>query len=127
MRRLGPTFSWVSVRRPTSKNSPTQTEGRSHDYCGQGLHAHVRKCRHRRDGQHQGERVRSALDVNPDGTTTVTSTGHNGLILFPTDVPAAPSTTQYVGRIVYTVDESGVFTLVSTSGRSTDICAALAP
>ena len=38
-----------------------------------------------------------------------------------------PSTTQYVGRIVYTVDESGVFTLVSTSGRSTDICAALAP
>ena len=64
--------------------------------------------------------------VNSDGTSTVVSTGHNVLILFPTDIPAGPSTTLYVGRIVYTVNASGVFTLQSTSGRATDLCALLA-
>jgi hypothetical protein len=65
--------------------------------------------------------------VNPDGTLTVTGTGHNGLILFPTDVPAGPTTTHYIGRIVYTVDPAtGVFTLVSTTGQERDICAELA-
>jgi hypothetical protein len=64
--------------------------------------------------------------VNPDGTRTVTATGHNGLILFPSDVPAGPSTTHYTGRIVYTVDSDGVFTLVSTAGQERDICAELA-
>jgi hypothetical protein len=69
--------------------------------------------------------------VNPDGLETHASTGHNVLILFPTDVPAGPSTTLYVGRIVFTVDANpnsptfGLFTLQSTSGNSTDICAAL--
>lgn len=62
---------------------------------------------------------------NADGSQTVTLTGHNVLILFPTDVPAGPSTTLYVGRVVYTVDPGGVFTLESTRGRVTDICAAL--
>lgn len=63
---------------------------------------------------------------NSDGLQTWTSTGHIVLILFPTDVPAGPSTTLYVGRIVFTVDpSSGVFTLQSTSGKSVDICAAL--
>ena len=62
---------------------------------------------------------------NADGSQTVTATGHNVLILFPSDVPAGPSTTLYVGRVVYTVDEGGVFTLVSTSGTETDICFAL--
>jgi hypothetical protein len=62
---------------------------------------------------------------NADGSQTVTLTGHNLLILFPTDVPAGPSTTVYVGRVVFTVDADGVFTVVSTSGTSTDICAAL--
>jgi hypothetical protein len=65
--------------------------------------------------------------INPDGTLTVTATGHNGLILFPTDVPAGPTTTQYIGRIVYTIDpNTGVFTLLRTSGSTTDICAELA-
>jgi hypothetical protein len=65
---------------------------------------------------------------NPDGTQTVTATGHNGLILFPTDVPAGPTTTQYIGRIVYTIGTSPgfVFTLLSTSGSARDICAELA-
>jgi hypothetical protein len=63
--------------------------------------------------------------INADGTATVENTGHNVLILFPTDVPAGPSTTLYVGRLVYTVDANGVFTLQNTSGPTTDICALL--
>lgn len=62
---------------------------------------------------------------NADGSQTVTLTGHNILILFPTDVPAGPSTTLYVGRVVFTVDANGVTTLKSTSGTATDICAAV--
>jgi hypothetical protein len=67
------------------------------------------------------------IALNPDLSQTWTITGHNVLVLFPTDVPAGPSTTLYVGRVVYTVDTSGVFTLQSVSGTSTDICAALLP
>jgi hypothetical protein len=63
--------------------------------------------------------------INPDGSQTVTSTGHNVLILFTTDVPAGPSTTLYEGRFVYTVDRNGVFTLLEFSGQTTDICAIL--
>ena len=63
---------------------------------------------------------------NGDGTVTFTNLGHNVLVLFPTDVPAGPSTTLYVGSVVYTVDlVSGVFTLNAHSGTTTDICAAL--
>ena len=65
--------------------------------------------------------------VNPDGTHTVTATGHNGLIMFPSDVPAGPTTTHYIGRLVYLVDPAtGVFTFVSSSGSRRDICAELA-
>jgi hypothetical protein len=59
------------------------------------------------------------------GLVTVRSTGHFGLIMFPTDVPAGPSTTTYVGTVVYTVDPNGVFTILSTSGTKVDVCAAL--
>jgi hypothetical protein len=63
--------------------------------------------------------------INPDGTEIHEVTGHNVLILFPTDVPAGPSTTLHVGRVVFTVDAQDVFTVQSTSGRTTDICALL--
>lgn len=65
--------------------------------------------------------------TNPDGSLTVQSTGHNVVILFPTDVPAGPSSVQYVGRLVYTVDPTNnfAFTVRSFSGKSVDICAAL--
>jgi hypothetical protein len=67
------------------------------------------------------------IEVNPDGTLTYTATGHNGLVLYPGDVPAGPSATQYVGKIVFTVDPAtGIFTLVSTSGSAVDVCAELA-
>jgi hypothetical protein len=68
----------------------------------------------------------SKTTFNPDGTQTVSATGHNGLIMFPTDIPAGPTTTHYIGRIVYTIDEEGVFTLVRTSNNQRDICAELA-
>ena len=67
----------------------------------------------------------SQITENPDGSQTVTRMGHNVLILFPTDVPAGPSTTLYVGRFVYTIDINQVFTLEEVSGQTTDICAAL--
>ncbi len=63
--------------------------------------------------------------INSDGTRTEVATGHTLLILFPFDVPAGPSTTLYVGRVVYTVAPGEVFTLQKVSGQSTDICAAL--
>jgi len=62
---------------------------------------------------------------NEDGSSTVVLTGHHVLILFPTDVPAGPSTTLHVGRVVYTVDQDGIFTVQKVSGKTTDICARL--
>ena len=63
---------------------------------------------------------------NPDGTITDTTMGHVVLILFPTDVPAGPSTTLYVGRLVFNINpNTGVATLQSFNGKQTDICAAL--
>lgn len=67
------------------------------------------------------------ITYREDGTQEWVTTGHNVLILFPTDIPAGPSTTQYIGRVVFTVDTEGIFTLQSVAGRSTDICAALTP
>jgi hypothetical protein len=64
--------------------------------------------------------------LNADGTTTITGLGHNVLIPIPTDFPAGPSTTFYVGSVVTRVDAGGNFTLLSHSGTTTDICAALA-
>lgn len=63
--------------------------------------------------------------INADGSATVQSTGHTVLILFPTDIPAGPTTTLYIGRVVYTVDPNGVFSLQSSAGQTTDICAVL--
>src|SRR3954467_14949627 len=65
------------------------------------------------------------ITLNADGSFTEVLTGHNVLILFSTDLPAGPSTTLYVGRVVFTVDTRGVFTVQSTSGTATDLCAAL--
>jgi hypothetical protein len=65
------------------------------------------------------------VTYNADGSSTSVLTGHNILILFPTDVPAGPSTTLYVGRVAFAIDSNGTFTLERHSGTATDICAAL--
>ena len=67
----------------------------------------------------------SHVTKGPGGLDTWVSTGHNVIILFPTDTPPGPSTTLYVGRVEYTVDVNFTFTLLRSSGRETDICAAL--
>ncbi len=60
-----------------------------------------------------------------DGSYVTSSTGHNILILFPTDIPAGPSTTLYVGKIIYSSDINNNFTLLKESNNKTDICAIL--
>ena len=65
------------------------------------------------------------IGFNPDGSSTWSTTGHNVLILFPTDIPAGPSTTLNVGRVLFSVDTTGIFTVKKVSGRSMDICAIL--
>jgi hypothetical protein len=62
--------------------------------------------------------------TDSSGVQTVTATGHNGLIMFSTDIPPT-SATQYTGKLVYKVDPSGVFTFVSSSNAGIDICAEL--
>jgi hypothetical protein len=62
---------------------------------------------------------------NPDGSGTTTSSGTVGLILFPTDSPAGPSTILIKGRLVYDFTADSTFTVRSVSGNVTDICAAL--
>src|SRR3954453_1859846 len=47
--------------------------------------------------------------LHGDGTMTKTSTGHTVLLLSPPDHPAGPSTTLFVGRIVYDVHAHRVY------------------
>ncbi len=60
-----------------------------------------------------------------DGTTGYTAMGHNVVIMFPTDIPAGPSTKLYIGRLDFSVDTGGTWTMLSKSGSELDICAAL--
>ena len=53
--------------------------------------------------------------------------GHTIVIMFPTDVPAGPTTTLYTGRVALRTSPAGVTTIVRESGRALDICAALTP
>lgn len=63
--------------------------------------------------------------LNSDGSLTYTVTGHNVVSLFPTDVPAGPSTKLYLGRVVFNVDAEFTFTMLSSAGKEVDLCAAL--
>jgi hypothetical protein len=62
---------------------------------------------------------------NGDGSTTYTAMGHNVVIMFPTDIPAGPSTKLYLGRVDFSIDTGGTWTMLSSPGRELDICAAL--
>ena len=68
------------------------------------------------------------IKYNPDGSYIQTMIGHNILILFPTDFPAGPSTTLYVGKVVFEVDINAPnvpTTVINESGNKIDICAAV--
>lgn len=67
----------------------------------------------------------SSTTFEADGSATVRSTGHNVILMFPTDHPAGPSTTLYVGQVVYDMDDQFNFTIISSSGRTVDICGEL--
>jgi hypothetical protein len=62
---------------------------------------------------------------NADGSLTITITGNAGLIMFPTDFPAGPSTTWYTGKLVIEVDAAFNTIFKSSAGTKTDICAEL--
>jgi hypothetical protein len=72
----------------------------------------------------RGVGKRSVTDSN--SVTTVSTGGQLLLILFPSDIPAGPSTTLYTGRVVFTIDAQGNFELQKTAGRQIDVCAELA-
>ena len=66
------------------------------------------------------------IRIDASGSARITLTGHNVVFYFPTDVPAGPSTTLVVGREDIAVDlATSQFTLLSRTGATTDICAAL--
>jgi hypothetical protein len=75
--------------------------------------------------QSRGTRLRVTTDATT-GTQLFEYSGHVGLVLFPTDVPAGPSTTQISGRLVFTMESSGVTTVQKVQGQQIDICARLA-
>ena len=84
----------------------------------------------------RGVRTRATTDDNGtadpvDDITTFEFTGNLLLVLFSSDIGGAglppSSTTLIAGRTVFTVDSMGIFTVMSVSGKTTDICAALAP
>jgi hypothetical protein len=61
-----------------------------------------------------------------DGTQLLEFSGNVGIILFPTDVPAGPSTTQINGRLVMSFDPVTGFTVVlKQEGNQIDVCARL--
>lgn len=63
----------------------------------------------------------------PDGSSLTKLLGHWILIMYPTDVPAGPSTTLYTGQVTFTTDANFVTTIKKTAGSKTDLCAALSP
>jgi hypothetical protein len=79
----------------------------------------------------KGNGATSRTASGPDGTSTLTVTGHNVLIYFPTDTlldgEPGPATQLVTGRAVINIDENGNWTTESQSGRVTDICAELPP
>lgn len=60
-----------------------------------------------------------------NGGSELSLQGHSIIIMFPSDVPAGPSTTSYEGRVVIAIDAQGNYTLRETSGRQADVCAKL--
>jgi hypothetical protein len=61
---------------------------------------------------------------NPDGSSTLTGTGHWTLAFFPTDNP--PNSLLYVsGRFTISVSPTGDFTLLERTGTVVDLCDAL--
>ena len=64
------------------------------------------------------------VTTQSDGTQLLEFSGNVGIILFPTDVPAGPSTTQINGRLVLSFDPASGFTeVLKQEGKQIDVCA----
>lgn len=64
---------------------------------------------------------------NPDGTYTLTLTGHNGFVFFSSDA-GGPGAFVYTGRVVLTVDSpqaNNVISVDTRAGKAVDVCALL--
>ncbi len=61
----------------------------------------------------------------PNGSQKYTTNGALLLIMFPTDIPAGPSTTYYNGHTELFIAADGVGTLEPTHAHARDICAEL--
>lgn len=72
-----------------------------------------------------GRGAMSKTEFAANGSSTTTVQGHTVVIFFPTDYPPGPSTTEYLGRVVYTTDADGVSVLKETAGQKSDLCAKL--
>jgi hypothetical protein len=71
----------------------------------------------------RGTHLRETTD--PSGAQLLEYSGNVGLVLFPTDVPAGPSTTQISGRLVLKVN-GNITEVQKLEGQKIDICARLA-
>ena len=69
--------------------------------------------------------VRQHIVVYTDGSLKYTTDGALMLGMFPTDIPAGPTTTYYNGHTVLTIRADGVGTLEVATGHTRDICAEL--
>jgi hypothetical protein len=66
------------------------------------------------------------VTTRSDGTQLLEFSGNVGILLFPSDVPAGPSTTQINGRLVLSFDPASGFTVVlKQEGKQIDVCAGL--
>jgi hypothetical protein len=66
------------------------------------------------------------VTTQSDGTQLLEFSGNVGIILFPSDVPAGPSTTQINGRLVLSFNpETGFTEVLKQEGNQIDVCAAL--
>jgi hypothetical protein len=69
--------------------------------------------------------VQQHIVVYPDGSLNFTTNGALLLIMFPTDIPAGPSTTYYNGHTELFIAADGVGTLQPPHAHARDICAEL--
>ena len=61
---------------------------------------------------------------NPDGTYSLTLTGHNGFVFFASDA-GGPGAYVYTGRVVLTVDSptaNNVLSVDASAGKVVDVC-----
>lgn len=74
----------------------------------------------------QNNGASALIQINEvDGSVKYKIQGHSLLIWFPTDMPKGPSTTLNSGQVSFHVDAIGTGSMLSTEGKTTDVCATL--